>query len=379
MEICQIGVIEFLLHDKITESKAIGGISGYVNDLLDYLLDNNISTIFVGKIYNYQERKNLTYLEVQHELSSTNRFLINLFFKSLFIRVEKKTIIHAHRPDNLAAFALFKRNPTIVTLHGQQALTVFKRKGFIIRCIYKSLEIIALRKAVFLIATDEITKNYYCSVHPKLSKKIRVVPTGIDTDKFKPLDVKDCRRKFGFAENDIIIIYIGRIEAPKKVADIINAYKLVKEHISLLKLILVGSGNQLGEMKQLVEELELKDTIYFLGARMRQELPEIINCADISVLYSGNEGSPLSVKESLACGIPVVANKVGDVDTVLQNGINGFIVEVNNIESLAISMEKCLRIAYSMKERCVGSCYEFTNKKVYQKILGIYNELSNCI
>jgi len=77
--------------------------------------------------------------------------------------------------------------------------------------------------------------------------------------------------------------------------------------------------------------------------------------ADITILYSESEGSPLSVKESLACGIPVVANKVGDIPLIIKNGYNGYIIENDDIQELANAMKTIINNSDSMRLNCIQS------------------------
>ena len=179
----------------------------------------------------------------------------------------------------------------------------------------------------------------------------------------------------GLNREDKIILYSGRIEPPKKVTEIIKAFKFLNLKSKNSKLLIVGDGTRLYEMKQLVQELNLNKSVIFLGYRKRDELPEIINCADISVLYSDNEGSPLSVKESLACGVPVVANRVGDIDDLIVNKENGYILQKESIEKLAELMSLCLNNATNMKYKCIESVQKYSVESINKRIFDVYKEI----
>ena len=153
------------------------------------------------------------------------------------------------------------------------------------------MERYALKKVKIILATDKITQDFYNRLYPQYSRKIKIIPTGVNLEYFKPMDKIYLRKKTGLHETDKIILYIGRIEPPKKVDEIIKAFKILYQKNMNFKLLIVGDGTQLNEMKQLVQELNLNKSVTFMGYRKRDELPEIINYADISVLYSGNEGS----------------------------------------------------------------------------------------
>lgn len=374
MKICYIGSVIFpgINND---ESPNIGGIQGYVFNLMNYIKSAGFDITFVGKIFYFKETRGLKYYEIQKKLSSNNLFLIHLFLNSIKITIDNNSIVHAHRPDHLAAFTIFKKNKSIVTLHGQQAVTVFKRNGWIIRTIYSLLEKIALNKANYILVTDKITQNYYSKRYPQYKHKIAITPTCVDLNIFKPLNKDKIRKKLGYDDADRIILYLGRIGPPKRVADIIKSFSILKEEMSKVKLVIIGDGVQKNGMEKLTSKLSLSDSVSFLGARMRDELPELINAADISVLYSGNEGSPLSVKESLACGIPVVANRVGDIDEIIESGKNGYILDKENNYELSELMRKCLKESSSMKFECIESVKPYSDDLINKKVIDIYNNL----
>lgn len=371
MKICQIGVIEFNSKEGDI-SRAVGGISSYIYELLLELLKKDLPVKFIGKIYNYQRIEGLDYIEIQKSLTSTNKFLVRLFIKSLFIKLEKDTIVHAHRPDNLAAVMFFKRNPSVLTIHGQQAITVYKRKNFIIKVVYTLLERFAIKKANYIITTDKITLDYYTTHYNKYKYKMAIIPTGINMELFRPLNRNDCRLKYNINSSLKIALYIGRIEPPKRTMEIVLAFDILHKSDPNTLLMIIGAGQQLEDLKSLVEELKLEKDVVFYGARQRQDLPELINCADISVLYSGNEGSPLSVKESLACGIPVVSNVVGDVDTIIEPGKNGYLVVNETIDSLAYNIMECISKEHLMKEACLRSCEKYSINRINEEIINLY-------
>lgn len=377
MNVVHIGVISFENLIAKRELKAVGGIQGFVLDLINYSLRKDIEIVLVGKIYNYRAIRNLKYYEVQNLIGGTNKFLFYLFLKSIFTRIPKNSIIHAHRPDHYAVFSLFRNSVSLISLHGQQSLTINTRKGYFVRTVYGILEKFAFSRAHALVAVDERTKEYYLQRYPNYKSKIHVIPTGVDTNIFKPLDKERVRKKFGFSKNDKIVLYVGRIEPPKKVDEIIRAFHILATKNNDCKLVIVGDGVLMDESKAIVKELELEDSICFFGIRKRNELPEIYSMADISVLYSGNEGSPLSVKESLACGIPVVANAVGDIPLIIKNGFNGYILENDSRIELSLSMKKAIENVSDSKKQCIESIMPYSIDNVSQEMIDLYKKITN--
>jgi len=377
MNVFHIGTIAFETADTKRELKSIGGISGYIIELINYSLSKGIRIGFIGKIYNYSKNKNLSYIQVQNKVTSTNKFLIHLLYKSLITKLPPKAIIHAHRPDHLAAFIIFNNRPSVISLHGQQAHTVNVRKGKLIRTIYQVLEKYAVKKAKALIAVDPITKDFYSKLYPKYQQKIHTIPTGVNTNVFYSTEKSISRKKLGFKESDKIIIYVGRIEPPKRIDIIIEALRLIVQKDNNYKMVLVGDGVLMDDMKSLSSNLNLNDNIYFMGVRKRNELPLLFNSADVSVLISDNEGSPLSVKESLACGIPVVANAVGDISELIKDSHNGFIINKNDIHDIANKLQLSIQNTKVFKQNCIDSIKSYTISHVSDDVIKLYNKILN--
>ncbi|HNV82248.1 MAG TPA: glycosyltransferase family 4 protein [Tenuifilaceae bacterium] len=377
MKVYHIGTISCETNQSGRELKAIGGISGYIKDLIDYSLINNIKIGLIGKIFNYEELAGIDYIKIQDKISSTNRFLVNLTLKSITSRIPQDVIIHAHRPDHLAAFYFFSRRKSIVTLHGQQARTVSIRKNGLTRLIYRALENYSFKKALALIAVDSITNNYYSNLYPRYKHKILKISTGVNTELFKPMDKSPCREELGFKASDKIVVYVGRVEPPKRLDIIIKAFEKLVSKDTTYKLAIVGDGVSMNGIKKMVEDLVLNENVYFMGVRKRIELPKIFCAADISVLISDNEGSPLSVKESLACGVPVVANDVGDISEIVKSQHNGFIVNPNDLDEIVQKLAFAASNSSAMKSACLESVKDFSIETVNHKVLQLYNTVFN--
>ena len=150
-----------------------------------------------------------------------------------------------------------------------------------------------------LISVDKGTRNYYIAKYPWIKDKITVIPPGINLEKFAPMEKEKLRRKWGFSEEEKIIVYVGRLEKEKNLRMLMESFKIVKDEIKNTKSILVGTGSEESKLKSIVNELDLKDVI-FLGVIQNDKIPEILNCSDVLALCSLYEGNPIIVKEALS-------------------------------------------------------------------------------
>ena len=239
------------------------------------------------------------------------------------------------------------------------------------------MERYAIKKAHTLIAVDDITNMFYSKLYPQYKHKLITIPTGVNTEMFKLKDVSNFKEKYGIIPSDKVIVYVGRIEPPKRIDILLEVFKKIIITNPTFKLIIIGDGVSRLAMENRATELSLQNNVQFLGVRKREELVDYFNMADVSVLLSDNEGSPLSIKESLACGTPTIANDVGDIKSVIEDGVNGYIVDKDKIDMIA---EKMVWAAYNsnkLQENCIKSIQNYTISKVSQEVIEIYRNISN--
>lgn len=242
--------------------------------------------------------------------------------------------------------------------------------------IYHQLEKYALKKTNRIIAVDPVTAKFYEKLYPRHKHKMVTIPTGVNPELFFPKDDNNLKTKLGYNAKDKLIIYVGRIEPPKRLDIIIKAFSVVISLDDTFRLIIVGDGVSRTEAVTLSEDLKVSEYMSFLGVRKRIELPDLFNAADVSVLISGNEGSPLSVKESLACGTPVVANDVGDIASLVKNDYNGYVVNTENINVIAEKIVAAANNKSEFKQNCFNSIQSYTISSVSEKVLRLYQEIA---
>jgi glycosyltransferase involved in cell wall biosynthesis len=101
------------------------------------------------------------------------------------------------------------------------------------------------------------------------------------------------------------------------------------------KLIIVGNGLERCSLERTVNLAGLNDRVIFTGFVPHDQIPSYIMAADVFVLPSLSEGLPNALLEAMAGGLPIVATKVGGIPEVIDEGINGFLVDSRNAEQIA--------------------------------------------
>lgn len=171
------------------------------------------------------------------------------------------------------------------------------------------------------------------------ARRITVVPNGIDTTQFRPdaAQRQRTRAELGLHANTRLLINVGRLVKEKAQGPLIDAFSLVKPGLDA-RLLIVGEGPLRAALEQRIRNHQLTEHIHLLGAR--QDVPALLNAADLFVLSSDIEGMPLAVGEALACELPVVATDASGVAELL--GECGEIVPRGNPDALASAMRRAL-------------------------------------
>lgn len=170
-----------------------------------------------------------------------------------------------------------------------------------------------------------------------LPEKIGVVPCGVNLEQFKPVSKGSARQYLGFG-NDKIILFVGRIDPLKGIDKLIQAIPYL-QNIQGLKLVVIGGGEnsqrEIEQLQKLACNLNIQDSVTFLGLIKHEQLPYFYSAADVCVVPSYYESFGLVALESLACGTPVVATDVGNLKYIIRQGETGYVVTDNAPHRLA--------------------------------------------
>lgn len=154
---------------------------------------------------------------------------------------------------------------------------------------------------------------------------IRVVPSGIDMEKFKTGDGEATRSKYGFRQDDMVLVCVCRLAKEKNLEFLIRSVTPLLRSNKDAYLLLVGHGNYRGALEALARELGLASKVHFTGLVPNDEIASHYRAGNIFVYTSITETQGLVLVEALASKLPVVALSAPGIDDVIVDGKNGLL------------------------------------------------------
>ncbi len=172
--------------------------------------------------------------------------------------------------------------------------------------------------------------------------KVRIVPNGVDTEKFKPArDRAAAKRQFGLDEKRVVL-FVGSLIPRKGLPFLVEAAKKIVEQQANVRFVIVGDGPLKNQLLSNLGKANLLGNFTFLSGLSEDALAAVYNCADMFVLPSVQEGQGIVLLEAQASAKPVVAFNVGGVNESVLNGETGLLVTRGDSSELAEALLKLL-------------------------------------
>jgi L-malate glycosyltransferase len=259
----------------------------------------------------------------------------------LILLREPIKIVHTHWliPQGVlgAVYHRIWNIPHIATVHGSDLNLITHHK------ILAPLGRFIIRNSDAITVNSSYMRQQLEAFMPDQRGKIRVIPMGIDPEKYEKGDFSDLKK--GYKTNNIILS-VGRLIDWKGTVFLIDAMPVViREHPDTL-LLIAGSGPEKDTLVRRVHELGLEKNVKFLGIISNRDLLSFYHSADVFVLPSINkagktEALGVVLLEAMASGCPVIGSNVGGIPDIITDGENGFLVPEQRPDILA---EKIVQI-----------------------------------
>lgn len=354
------------------------GVSQHVHNLIGFINKRELEICALtywecgrGRVYNEPGLRiyHLPTLFLPDRISVLRGLLYLLFgltWGFFIIEREKIDFVHAHviMPQGLLAYLLKKMTGVkyIYTAHGA-ALPLYWGRGWLFQVLIKRI----VNEAE--IVTSVCQRN--CNFLKRWNKNCLVIPNGIG-DHF-------VEEFFGRGEkvekdkDDLVrILFVGHINEHKGVDLLISATdEIVRRGYRKIMVELIGGGNprMVKKFKEEVRRRELEKYIIFEG--IRDDVPSRLAEADLFVLPSRVEGSPTTILEALALGVPVIASSVGGIPDIIRNGKNGILVPSENVKTLSQAIMRLID-EEDLRKRLILEGYETIPSYRWSRIVSQY-------
>jgi len=345
--------------------------------------------IFAPRVENYiDQEKNVFRYRSVNLISKVNYPLpIPLSFRAKKVIVEfNPDIIHFHHPFLLSSSAIMYAKklgiPKILTIHTQ-----YEQYAYYIYLIPERVTQEAIKMIISNLAykTDCITTP---SASMKeliegygIKNRIEVIPNAIHLISFREDDElkrTEIKKKYHLKEDDKIILFVGRIASEKSIDKIIKALAIVKRRsIGKEKLLIVGNGPAMDELKQLTRTLKLEEEVIFAGTVSYEEIQHYYKMAYVFTITSTTETFGIVTIEALASGVPVLAIKAPGAVDILTDGLDGLLVD-NDTRKFADALEKIIRkpeLRGKLSKGALKTSEKYSIDTISERMLNLYREV----
>jgi D-inositol-3-phosphate glycosyltransferase len=174
-------------------------------------------------------------------------------------------------------------------------------------------------------------------------ERIRVIPCGVDLDLFRPSDAGAARARLGLA-GERILLFVGRLAPIKGLETLLRALAAAKSNglgRTDLRLVVVGGDKEerwdgdAARLRRMAGELGVGAWVDFRGPQSQDVLPDYYAAADVCLVPSLYESFGMVALEAMACGVPVIASRVGGLPGTVQDGLTGLLIPEGDVRALA--------------------------------------------
>ncbi|MHC4171647.1 MAG: glycosyltransferase family 4 protein [Planctomycetota bacterium] len=200
---------------------------------------------------------------------------------------------------------------------------------------------------------------------------IRVIPNGVDTEKFRPSEEQTLTKP-------IQALTVCRLISRKRIDLLIRAVARAKELGLDVQLNIAGHGNLMEQLRRLADELNIADSVAFMGAVLAEQMPQLYRDNDILVMSSAHEGMSNAMLEAMASGLPIITTRCEGVEELVVD--NGLVVEQANAEQIAKAIRKIADDRQAHKQMSIAArrqAEKFGWSKVALSYIEQYHKILN--
>ena len=365
----------------------VGGITTFITSILESNLNKKYEFVTFtssrpplrGKIPSLQDHSIIFRVSLLDLFRSVSATLYHLCVFPITLLKVRPSIVHIHTSSYWTFWEnslyvmiskTFKRK-AILHIHGSMFDKFCKGQTSLMKNLIRSIinmtdKTIALSLYWKRFLTDEM--------RVKDPDKVIIINNGVDSSKYmsRCSRVRECKREIG-------VLFIGGAYSKRKgIYDLVNAIPHVLEKFSNITFTIIGKG-ELENIKVLCKNLRIEQHVKILGEASEEEKIEQLCSSDIFVLPTYSEGMPIALLEAMAAGLPLVSTPVGAIPEVIDDGKNGFLIELGNCKALA---EKIVVLAQNENIRREMGRYnqqkimnQYDMSAIARKLSHVYSQL----
>lgn len=344
----------------------VGGIEAFIRLMLRHApSDSRLALVGVSEnpakrpLRRWQkmdfEGRELNFYAVAADTTPNRRGPIPLFLRfPLRLRLSRLSMPEAvaiyHRPEP-AAFGAMRARASALFIHADPREWVSERSEVKWRYapwLYRYVESGAIRQSSRVFCVNRSAVETLRERYPNRSESIRFTPTTYRDDLFYPPTPNERRtlrerllQSYGIGLDIPVVIFSGRLERQKNPLLALEAYARLRRCRPAC-LVVIGDGALRDEMESALTELKLRETVFMLGALSPERVADWLRAGDLFLMTSLYEGMPIALLEAQACGLPAVAANVGEVGTIIQEGLSGLLVNSHSAEAYSNAMDNIL-------------------------------------
>ena len=239
------------------------------------------------------------------------------------------------------AFATQLQIPHVMTFHTLALIKMQSRAGEAAPEQRSHSERDLMASSQRIIAFSHHERDAMVRLYGADARRVSLAPCGVNLSLFRPLDQQQVRKRLGL-NGEKVFLYVGRLE-PLKGMELLLHTAAQMESCDDMRVLVVGGdangGQEVDRLKKIAKKLNVEDMFDFVGRVDQEELPLYYNAADVCVVPSYYESFGLAALESMACGTPVEAARVGGLSTIVQHGRTGVLKSWRCPEAFANSLE----------------------------------------
>lgn len=248
-----------------------------------------------------------------------------------------------------------------------------------------------MQQANRIVASTSTEKNQLEKLYGVPGDKIEIIPPGVDLSRFYPIPPDEAKEYVGIAPNERMILFVGRIEPLKGLDTLLRALAILARSKALdrdcLCLAVIGGeidedgtskNGELDYLMKLRKKFGLLDLVTFLGTKDQDALPYYYSAAEMVIMPSHYESFGMVALESMACGTPVIASHVGGLVHLVEDGVTGYHVPVDDpgvLSERILSLLEDKALRYRMGHDAFALAKKYGWEIIKSRMIDLYRQM----